>query len=58
MANNHASNLVHLANDFSLSRQERVDKIASMLAPMYSMMYDRLTSESIDSLIADAIKEA
>lgn len=53
MASNLASHLVQMANDETKSKAERIYNITGAIAPMYELMYDKLTAEVIDSLDFD-----
>ena len=50
MATNYASYLMKLANDETKSPERRVYELAGAIAPMYEMMYDRLTQETINEM--------
>ena len=51
MATNYASYLMKLANDETKTPERRVYELAGAIAPMYEMMYDRLTKETIEDMI-------
>lgn len=51
IARNYASHLVELACDESKTRAQRVNDIAGAIAPMYELMYDRLTKETIEQMV-------
>ncbi|WP_405325625.1 hypothetical protein [Fibrobacter sp.] len=51
MASNFASHLVKLATDESKDKARRIYEVSGAIAPMYEMMYDRLTKETIEDML-------
>ena len=51
MAMNQASHILKVAEDRNLSRTEKKFKIHQMIAPMFCLMYDRFTAESLENLM-------
>jgi len=51
MASNFASHLVKLATDESMDKARRIYEVSGAIAPMYEMMYERLTRETIENMI-------
>lgn len=56
MAMNQASHILKVAEDDTLTKEEKKFRIHVIIAPMFSMLYDRLTKESLDNL-ADLLAE-
>lgn len=50
MAHNQASHLLKLANDESKPKDGRIMEISAIIAPMFEMLYERLTRETIEGL--------
>ncbi len=53
MANNFASHIVKCAVDPSMPLRERINRVSTMISPMYSLMYDQLMKEVIDTIEDD-----
>lgn len=50
MAMNYASHLMKMACDESKPKDLRISEISNFIAPMYELLYDRLTRESVENL--------
>ena len=50
MAANHASHLVKIACNEDKSNAQRTNDILNAIAPMYELLYDRLTRETFENL--------
>ena len=50
MAMNYASHLMKMACDESKPKNLRISEITNVIAPMYELLYDRLTRESVENL--------
>jgi hypothetical protein len=51
MIRNQASHLHKIATDTNTSKQEHLQKIYAIIAPMFSMLYDRYTEEKIEDIV-------
>jgi hypothetical protein len=50
MASNQAAHLISIGCDEDRPRSERIHEISAIIAPMFELMYDRLTRETIERL--------
>ncbi len=50
MASNQASHLLEIARDEDKPRKDRVREISAIIAPMFELMYERLTRETIEQI--------
>lgn len=50
MASNFASHLVKLATDESIDKARRIYEVSGAIAPMYELMHERLTRETIEEM--------
>lgn len=57
MARNMATHLIDTARNQESPYKETVYSVTATIAPMFQMMYDRLTEETIESLLENANKE-
>ena len=50
MAMNYASHIMKMACDASKPKNLRISEITKVIAPMYELLYDRLTRETFENL--------